>query len=412
MSAVDLAERPKLDLTNPDTFVNGHPHDLYDEARSLTPVMRQPGSKTEHPFWALLRHADIAAVGADSENFTSTKGFRVSTDNRASYDPEIGRVLSRFMLAMDDPEHAQYRKLVGAAFTPAGIRNIEPRVKARVHDLFEKIKGRNEAEFVRDIAATVPIKTVCAILGVPEADEDKVITWTDAVFGADDPELFKGPEEASRTYLSMFDYAMWLVAGKKKNPADDLMSLLVHAEIGGRPLDDTELKSYFSNLLAAGNETTRSSLAGAVWLLSRFPQQRDKLVANPDLMANAVNELLRHFSPVYQMARVAKKDVEVGGTLVREGEKVALLYGAANHDPEVFPDPHTLDIERPNAHRHLAFGIGPHFCLGSRLAQLQLRVILGELLARYPRFEVVHGPVFLRGNFVQATKSLRIKLNA
>jgi cytochrome P450 len=412
MSAgADIAERPKLDMMNPDTYANGHPHALYDEARSKTPVMRQPGGKTQPPFWGLLRFADCNAVAMDDKNFTSTKGFRVTSDNRASYDPEIGRVLSRFMIAMDDPEHAQYRKLVVAAFMPVGLQGIENRITARIDALFDKLKGRNEVDFVTDVAATVPVKTIAALLGVPEADEDKVLLWTDATFGADDPDLMTSPAEASRNMLAMFDYAMWLTEQKRKNPTDDLMSLVANAQIDGKPVGDTEIKSYFSNFLAAGNETQRSSLAGAVWQLSENPGERDKLLANPELMANAISEVLRHYSPVYQMARVAKNDVEVGGTKIREGERVAFVYGAANHDPAMFEDPHKFDISRANAGRHLSFGVGAHHCIGSRLAALQSRLIIDGLLKRYPRFETTSGPVFLRGQYVQAMKSLPMKLN-
>lgn len=409
--SVDLAERPKLDMMNPDTYAKGHPHALYDEARAKTPVMRQPGGRTQPPFWALLRYADCHAVAMDNKNFTSTKGFRVTSDNRASYDPEIGRVLSRFMIAMDDPEHAQYRKLVASAFMPVGLQGIEKRITARIDALFDKLKGRDQVDFVTDVAATVPVKTIAALLGVPEEDEDKVLLWTDATFGADDPDLMTSPAEASRNMLNMFEYAMWLTEQKRKDPKDDLMSTIANGKINDKPVGDIEIKSYFSNMLAAGNETQRSSLAGGVWLLSENPGERDKLLANAELMPNAINEILRHYSPVYQMARVAKNDVEVGGTKVREGERVAFVYGAANHDPEMFEDPHKFDITRANASRHLSFGVGAHHCLGARLAQLQSRLIIDGLLRRYPRFEITAEPVFLRGQYVQAMKSLRMKLN-
>jgi len=409
--SIDIAERPKLDLMNPDTYLKGHPHALYDEARAKTPVMRQPGSKMQPPFWALLRFADVSAASLDNKNFTSTKGFRVTSDNRASYDPEIQRVLSRFVIALDDPEHHQYRKLISAPFMPVGLQGIETRISARINALFEKLKGRNDVDFVMDVAATVPIKTIAALLGVPESDEDKVLLWTDATFGADDPDVMTSPAEASRMMLEMFDYCMWLVGEKRKDPKEDLMSLLANAQIDGKPVGDTELKSYFSNMLAAGNETTRSSLAGAAWLLSENPGEREKLLADSDLMANAINEVLRHYTPVYQMARVAVRDVEIGGVTIREGERVALMYGAANHDPAMFEDPHKFDINRANASRHLSFGVGAHHCLGSRLGTMQVRLIISELLRRYPRFKTTANPVFLRSNYLPAVKSLPMRLN-
>jgi linalool 8-monooxygenase len=247
--SVDLAERPKFDMMSPETYKYGHPFALYDEARAKTPVMRQPGSKMQPPFWALLRFADCTTVAMDDKNFTSTKGFRVTSDNRASYDPEIGRVLSRFMIAMDDPEHLQYRKLVVSAFMPVGLQGIEKRITARIDALFDKLNGRDNVDFVTDVAATVPVKTIAALLGVPEADEDKVLLWTDATFGADDPDLMTSPAEASRNMLDMFDYAIWLAGQKRKDPKDDLMSVIANGEVNGKPVGDIEIKSYFSNML-------------------------------------------------------------------------------------------------------------------------------------------------------------------
>lgn len=305
-SDASAAEYRGLNLFDPATFAKGHPFATYDEIRATTPVLRHPGSEKQPPCWVLTRHADIAALGLDGENFTSTKGFRLQTDNRASMDPEIGRVLSRFMLAMDDPEHAQFRKLVSSAFLPAPLKALEARVALTVSDLFDGLRDRDEVDFVADVAARVPIQTICAILGVPRADEDKIIGWTDGIFATDDPEVTVTLDEANRKYLAIFDYAVWLIGEKRRNPADDLMSLVAHAEIDGKPISEIEQKSYFSNMMGAGNETTRTSLAGAAWALFSHPAERAKLAADPALMPNAVSELLRHFTPVYQMGRTAR----------------------------------------------------------------------------------------------------------
>lgn len=399
-----------FNVLDPATFSAGHPHAEYDRLRAGQPVFRHPGSPKQPPFWALTRYADVQAVSLDSARFTSTKGFRLQTDNRASMDPRIARVLSRFMLAMDPPEHPKYRNLVAGGFQPTPLKAIEPRIRNSVEELLDGLRGRESVEFVSEVAASVPIRTVCAILGVPEADEGKVIGWTNAVFGTDDPEFSVSLEVANRNYLEIFEYASWLMAERRREPRDDLVSLIANATIDGQPLDETTQQSYFSNLIAAGNETTRSTLAGAVWALSRNPAERDRLAADPALINGAVNELVRYFSPVYQMMRTAKVDLEIGGERVREGERVVMLYGAANHDPAVFDDPHRLDLTRSNAARHLSFGTGAHHCLGSRLGLMQLRLILSGFLQRYPRFQVVGEPVFLFTNFVQAIKHLQVRL--
>jgi cytochrome P450 len=399
-----------FDLFDTTTFAHGHPHAAYDRIRAEHPVMRHPGSAKQPPFWVLTRHADIHAVSMDGERFTSTRGFRLSTDSRAGMDPEISRILSRFMLAMDRPEHDTYRALVSGLFTPQSLKALEPRINQSVTTLMDSLEGRSEVEFVSQVAAIVPIKTVCAIFGLPPEDEKKVFDLTNSVFGTDDPDYSPSLEEANRNYLAIFDYGMELIEQRRKAPREDLLTVLAHATIDGEPLGEVEQKSFFSNMLAAGNETTRSSLAGAVWALSRNKGERDRLVADPALIPGAINELLRYFSPVYQMMRTAKVDLEIGGQAIGKDERVVMLYGAGNHDPAVFEDPHRLDVTRANAGRHLTFGVGVHHCLGSRLAGLQLRAILGEFLRRFPKFEVVGEPAYVNTNFVGAMKSLPVRL--
>ncbi|MFC3712797.1 cytochrome P450 [Sphingoaurantiacus capsulatus] len=399
-----------LDLLDTANFADGHPHAAYDALRADRPVYRHPGSDKQPPFWMLTRYDDIRAVSLDAKNFTSTKGFRVPTDKRAAMDPEIGRTLARFMLAMDNPEHAAFRNLVASAFMPAAIARFEPRVEASVAKLMADIAGRDEVEFVEEVGAIVPIRSICTIMGVPPEDEWRVFEFTNAVFGTDDPDYAASVEVASERYLAIFDYALDLIERRHREPRDDLISLIAHAEIDGRPLDDTEKKSFFSNMIAAGNETTRSSLAGALWALWRFPDQRRRLVDDPSLIPAAINELLRWHSPVFQMARTATQDVVIGGETIAAGERVAMLYGAGNHDPAVFDDPHTLDITRANAKAHLAFGYGIHHCAGLRLATLQLKHILTAFLTAYPDYEVIEPPRFIRSNFVGAMKSLRLRL--
>ena len=398
-------------VIDPDTFAQGHPYALYDRMRETQPVWRHPGSDHQPPFWALTRFDDIRAVSLDAENFTSTLGFRIPTDSFTAMDPEIGQVLSRFMLAMDNPEHADFRGVVASAFMPGALAQLEPRIRASVDALIASLKGRDAVDVVTEVAAIVPIKTVCAAMGVPEEDEWRVFEFTNAVFGVDDPEYSPTMADANQRYLEIFDYGWHLLEQRRRAPTGDLLSRVANATIGGRPLSEIEQKSFFSNMIAAGNETTRSSLAGALWALVRNPDQRQLLLDDPALIAGATNELLRWYSPVDQMARTAKRDVVVGGTTVQAGERVALLYGAGNHDPAVFADPHRLDVRRENASRHLTFGYGVHHCLGSRLAQLQLRVILEAFLAAFPNYALDGEPTWLRSNLVQAMKTLPIRLN-
>ena len=397
-------------IIDPLSFQGGHPHAVYDMLREREPVWRHPGSATQQPFWALTRFEDIRSVSLDADNFTSTRGFRVPTDSAVAMDPQIIQVLARFMLAMDNPEHQQFRALVASNFMPGALGRAEPRIRASVDALIAGLRGRGEVDVVTEVAAIVPIKTVCAIMGVPEEDEWRVFEFTNAVFGIDDPEYSPSIEAANAHYLAIFDYAWDMLERRRREPKDDVLTLIANATIDGRTLTEIEQKSFFSNMISAGNETTRSSLAGAIWGLARNPDQRRLLVDDPALIPGAINEILRWFSPVFQMARTAKRDIEVGGTMVREGERVALLYGAGNHDPAVFSDPHRMDLRRENAQRHLAFGYGVHHCIGSRLATLQLRMILEAFLTQFPDYVVTVEPRFIVSNLVQAMKALSVDL--
>ena len=402
----------EFDMLDVRTFAHGHPHDVYDAVREVEPVMRHRGSALQPPFWALLRYEDIKAVSQDAENFTSTAGFKVQTDNRASMDPEIGHALSRFMLAMDNPEHLAFRNIVSDRFMPSAMKEIEPRVRRSIDELMATLEGRDVVEFVTEVGARVPIQTICAVLGLPPEEEDRVFEFTNAVFGTDDPDFAPSLEVANARYLEIFDYALDVLADRRRNPRDDLLTRIEFAEIDGAPIGEIEKKSFFSNLLAAGNETTRTTLAGCIWAMERFPEEKHKLVADPSLIARAVPEFLRWVSPVYHMARVARRDVRVGDRDIAEGERVAMLYGAGNHDPAMFADPHRLDLDRDNASRHLSFGWGIHHCLGSRLAGLQLRLMLEAFLERFPGHRVAEPPVYVASNFVAAIKSLKVELRA
>lgn len=401
-----------FNLLDPDCFAGGHPHDAYDRLRRETPVCRQDGGDGRPPVWLLTRYDDVRAVSLDRDRFSSASGFRVYTERRAAMAPEIAEVLARFMLAMDEPEHSDFRKVVSSCFMPAALSGLEPLIRSNTAQMMAGLRDKGEMEFVSEIGAIVPIKTVCAVMGVPSEDEWRVFEFTNAVFGTDDPEYAPSLEKANEHYLAIFDYGWSMLEQRRRDPRDDLLTRIATARLpDGRALTRTEQISFFSNMIAAGNETTRSSLSGAVWSLANHPDVRQMLVADTTLIPQAVQELLRWFSPVFQMARTALCDLELGGETVRAGDKVALLYGAANHDPAVFADPHRLDIHRANANRHVTFGYGIHHCLGLRLAVMQLTILLEEFLTKYPNYKVLAEPEYIRSNFVGAMKKLRVSLD-
>lgn len=408
-----MTEAIPFNLLDPDCFAAGHPHAAYDRLRQESPVRRIEAAAGRPPLWLLSRYEDIRAVSQDRSRFSSASGFRIPTHRRAAMAPEIGQVLRRFMLAMDEPEHGDFRALVSSSFMPSALARLEPVIRANTAALIASLRERDECEFVSEIGASVPIKTVCAVMGVPPQDEWRVFEFTNAVFGTDDPDYAPSLEVANERYLAIFDYGWSLLEQRRREPRDDLLTRIATARLGdGRLLDRTEQISFFSNMIAAGNETTRSSLSGAIWALAHHPDLRRQLVTDPGLIPNAVQELLRWFSPVFHMARTALCDVAVAGQTIAAGEQVALLYGAGNHDPAVFADPHLLDIRRANANRHITFGYGVHHCLGGRLAVMQLSILLEAFLTAFPDYAVTAEPEYIRSNFVGAMKRLPIRLNA
>ena len=400
-----------FNLVDPETYRYGHPFDVYDRIRAETPVYRNQGTELQPPFWVLTRHADIRAVSTDAENFSSLRGPIIPQDVQLQTVPRVQEEFARFFIAMDDPEHKQYRNVVAPAVTPKAIKKLEERISSQIDQLVEGLKGRDEVDFVSEVAAIVPIKTVAAVMGVPEGDEGKVLKFTNAVFGFGDPELTGSIEEANDNLLEVIAYGWDLAQKRREDPQDDVMTMVAHATIDGEPLNEVDQTAYFTNMISAGNETTRSSLAGAVYLLGKSPDQRQLLVDDPGMIKLSLDELLRRHTPGIHMARTAKHDVEVGGQLIPAGERVALLYGAGNHDPAVFEDPYRLDLQRPNARDHLAFGYGVHHCLGWRLGTLQLRLILTAFLKAFPNYEIAGEPTMIISNLVNAAKEMRVRLN-
>jgi cytochrome P450 len=398
-----------FDLLNPSSFLNGHPFAAYDEMRQRAPVFAHAGDGDTAPFWALTRHADVHAVSHDTERFTSSQGFNMTAASRRSLDPAVAAAMGRNILTYDPPEHAEFKAILMPGFSAANLRRLEEKTATYVAAILDAIEGREEIDLVREVSSILPIKVLCALLGIPDEDQPKILTWTNRMVGADDPDFSPDPSVASQAFFEVFAYGKWLIEERRKNPKDDLMTLVAQGLIGGSQLSDATRDSLCATLIAAGNETTRNAISGALMLLSEAPDQRSALVADPGLVANAVEELLRRFTPVIHMMRTAKTDVDVGGQLVKQGEKVVLLYGAANHDPEAFEDPYRLDIARPNARRHLAFGTGVHLCIGQRLAQMEMRVLLVELLRRFPQFSTIGSPAWLRSNFVSGIKTLRAR---
>jgi cytochrome P450 family 142 subfamily A polypeptide 1 len=390
-----LAARPEVDLVDGRSYA-GDLHAALAWMRRHEPVYHD----RKNDLWAVTRHADIMAVSKRSDLFRNGKGYR----------PDAAPV--PHMVAMDRPEHMVRRNLVNRGFTPRRVAAYEGRVREICTRILDAVAERGACDFVRDVAAPLPLVVIGDLLGVDPADHERLLRWSDDLMrglGSSDPAKLAAQVKAGIEYRA---YCMRVVADRRaKPPADDLMSVLVHAEVDGARLDDESLFMESLLILIGGDETTRHVISGGMHQLLLHPEQMRALRADPGAIPRAVEEMLRWVSPIQNMMRTAAQDAEVGGHRVRAGDRLLLMYPSGNRDEAVFDDPFRFDVTRdPNP--HVAFGgRGAHHCLGSSLARLELRVMFEELLRRFPEMELAsEGPPPLRpANFVVGIEELPVR---
>jgi len=392
------------DLLDQDHYaVHGPPHAAFGRLRAEAPV-----SWHEHPdiggFWAITRYRDLFAISLDQKTFSShRRGAIMRPWNEEEYQAQ-----QNMLINLDPPEHTKYRKLVSLGFSGRMIRRLEEHVRDITTSILDQVAGAGECDFVDAISAELPLRVIVELAGVPVEDRRRVLQWSNQMIAYDDPEYQTDPMVPHIAAAELFMYANELAADRLANPRDDLASDLMQGEVDGNRLSLQEFNAFFMLLLVAGNETTRNLISGGLLALIEHPEERARLQADPSLLPTAVEEMLRWVTPVNLFQRTATRDVEVGGQQIREGDKLVLFYASANRDEDAFPDAGRFDIGRtPND--HLAFGIGPHFCLGANLARLEIRVMFEELLRRMPDIEVA-GPVErLRSNFINGIKRMPIR---
>jgi cholest-4-en-3-one 26-monooxygenase len=316
------------------------------------------------------------------------------------------------MLSMDPPRHTKLRLLVNKGFTPRMIGQLHDRIREIARDIVDGIAERGECDFVVDVAAELPLQVIAEMMGVPQEDRHKVFEWSNRMIGSEDPEYAVSAEDATSAAMEMFAYANDLATKKRATPGDDILSVLLGAEVEGERLTDLEFDVFFELLAVAGNETTRNLISHGMLALIENPDQRAKLLADRSLLGGAVDEMLRYASPVMYMRRTAQEDIELRGEHIAKGDKVALWYIAGDHDPEVFADPHRFDISRQPADDSVVFGGGgPHFCLGSHLAKLEIQIMFEELLDRIPEMELSGTVERLRSNFINGIKHMPVRFS-
>lgn len=398
----------EIDFTDLDNFADGFPHHLFDIHRREAPVFwHEP---TEHTpdgegFWSVATHAETVAVFRDPATYSSVSGGTRPYGGTLLQDLAIaGQVLNM----MDDPRHAQIRRLVSSGLTPRMITRVEDDLRARARRLLDAVEPGAPFDFLVDIAAELPMQMICILLGVPESERH----W---LFEAIEPQFdFGGSRKAAISRMSveeagsrMYAYGQELIAAKRAEPTDDMLSVVANS--GDPALSDLELYLFFSLLFSAGAETTRNSVAGGLLALIENPDQIRTLRADLDLLPAAVEEMVRWTSPSPSKRRTATRDVELGGCAIEAGQKVQIWEGSANRDAAVFTDPDVFDITRkPNP--HLGFGQGVHYCLGANLARLELRVLFEELLTRFSAARLVKPVEWTRSNRHTGIRHLVVEL--
>lgn len=395
--------RPDVDLSSPDSFAEGAPHELFRTLRREAPVSfhLEPSGPG---FWAFAKHADVKWASRNPELFSSARGGT----NIPDLDPEALAQVRALMLNMDPPDHRRFRNLVNKAFTPRVVGALLPRVQRMARRIVNRVCERGACDFVSDVASHLPMEVICEMMGVPDEDRQGIYDLTNRLIGFDDPEFQTSPEDGKLAAIEMFVYAAKMAERARRKPGDDLTTLLLAAEVDGQHLSELEFNSFFMLLCVAGNETTRTVTTHGIHALIRHRDQMQRVQQDLTLLDSAVEEILRYEPAVHYFRRTATRDVELRNQKIREGDKITMWYPSANRDEEVFADPDRFDVGRtPND--HLAFGAGEHFCLGSHLARMELRVIFREVLTRLPDIEL-DGPIRrLRSNFINGVKTMPVR---
>jgi linalool 8-monooxygenase len=402
----------EIDFRDPDLYLRGTPHELFTRLRHEDPVHWNP-ERDGRGFWSITKYDDITAISKNPRLFSSARehgGHRMFDENVVGVAGVGAEETDAPMISMDPPEHNRYRRLVSPGFTTPRLQAIEDRVRGRVVAILDRLGGKRECEFVTEAAAELPIQVLAELLDVPQEDRLKLFDWSNSLIAEDDPELRKSPEVTAADMKAMAAYAARLWDERAARPGNDLISMLVHSKVDGETMTKERYLGTFILLVAAGNETTRNSISGGLITLNEFPAERQKLIDDPSLLATAANEIVRYVSPILHMRRTAVADTELRGKKIRAGDKVILWYASANRDEDVFTDPFRFDVTRGEQPGHLGFGIGQHYCLGARLAELQLRIFFGEFLSRYPEARPA-GPIRrMRSNFVAGIKEMPVQL--
>jgi cytochrome P450 len=412
----------RIDLLDLDLFERGEAHEALRVLRHESPVHWNPGTEEFRGFWSLTRYDDVLFVSRRPDLFISSKGISgpgLRDPTRfADVNAQPGGVS---IITMDPPRHVKLRRLVNRGFTPRAVNAMEPTIRQIATTILDRVADRTTCDFVLDISSQLPLAVICGLMGLEEQYWPLMFELTNRTLGAADPEYQVDVSEEERGSVAarmrtanmgraqMLEFFGELLQQRRKEPHEDLISILLESEVDGERLEEHDILAFCFLLILAGNETTRNGISGGLLALCDHPLERARLQADMSLLDSAVDEILRWTSPLHHMARRATADVEIRGQTIGAGDSVLMWYPSANRDEDVFVDPYRFDITRhPN--EHLAFGHHEHFCLGAGFARKEIKVMFEELLRRFPDIQLDGPPVRLRSNFINGIKRLPVRL--
>ena len=398
-------------VSGPDYAAHGYPHSIWRELRRRDPVHWYDNPHPQGPsFWVVTKSEDIQTVGRLPEIFEN--GPRLVLDNQSD---DGAADFPKTLIQMDPPKHTDYRKLASKRFTPGRLRALHVDIEALAKEIIDSLLGEGsegECDFVEKVSAPLPIAVIAWLLGVPREDWRLLFDWTNRTIGANDPDFkaegMTGEETALQAMTELFTYFAGLVEQRRKDPQEDLITFFAQMEVDGKPIPEMDVLTWCLIIVIAGNETTRNATSGGMLALIEHPDQLRKIQRSPAILPHAVEEILRWTSPIIHFCRTASRDTELAGRRIEQGQHLALFYPSANRDEDVFDDPFEFRVDRhPN--RHLAFGVGEHFCLGAHVARLEMEFAYRYLLPRIEEIELAGPVVRLHSALVGGVKKLPIR---
>lgn len=396
-------------LIERENWPEGPPHELFKRMRNECPVhwtSHVPEFPESAGFWSITTADDVHEVSRDWQTYSSEKGGVVAIT--ASFPMELMRAM---FIGMDPPKHDRIKALFQAGFTPKRIAAHEEAIREIVTANLDALEGREECDLVVDVAQPVVARVIGSFMGIPPEDDAMWAELMNSALGASDPDLNPDGIEGvpEKTVPEIFARCSKMIAERRENPTDDLTSVLVHAEVEGQRLEEHEIVMGFFLLVAAGNDSTKATYCSAMRALMENPDQRQILLEEPELIPSAVEEALRMYPAFAHFRRTATRDTELHGQPIKDGDKVVMWYASSNRDETRYEDPDRFDVRRNPEHQ--AFGAGGrHFCLGTALARLELRILLEETLSRYPEMEIAGRPLFVESAFLNQLKTLPVRL--